>query len=177
MRRAIAPVLAISLLALSATVAAAAETYRERSTASGPDEFWSGTCGFEVLVTARTSFQVVARADGTAQVRFGAVRSFSGPGGTIRQTLAYTWSVAVPAVSEDPTTETVVVVTREVLHGTRTWSAPGAGIVTQDAGYYDATITTTASPNGETVEVSNETAHGSQPGSPIDPAVFCAAVG
>lgn len=165
MRKAIAPVAAVilALAAASSALAAKPDIFRDRTSGSEYDWGTSGMCGFDVWLDYRFDFTVIASPDG-AVAYFHAERFRTGPGGSVKQMVHYTWVPSTFEIIGDPDSGTWQEVIRELLHGSRVWSTPGDGVIYRDAGYYDATFTLTITPEGETVEVSNEVAHGQQPG-------------
>jgi len=165
MRKAIAPVVAVILAfaAASSALAAKPDIVRDRTSGSEYDEFVSGVCGFDVWLDYRTDFTNISSPKGSV-VYFHAERFRTGPGGSIKQMVHYTWVPSTFEVIGDPDSGSWMEVIRELLHGSRVWSTPGGGVIYQDAGYYDATLTLTITPEGETFEISDEIAHGQQPG-------------
>jgi hypothetical protein len=168
MRRLIAPVAAATLLVLataSSALAAKPEIFRDRFSGSEYDAFTSEVCGFDVWLTYRVDFSFIAMDDGGYLLLVHAERFRTGPGGSVTQVVNYSFtSPDGHQILGDPDSGSFVEVTREILRGSRVWSSPGAGSIYQDAGYYDATITITITPDGETVEISDEVARGQMPG-------------
>jgi len=183
MRKLMAP-LAATLLALSVAstaVAASTEIVRDRQSGSEYDWLYSWVCGFDVWLTYSYDFTTVNSADGSYVSYFHATRVRTGPGGSIKQTVSYNWTSKDGfIVIGDPESGSWQEVIHEVLHGSRVWSAPGGGVVYRDAGYYDSTFTITITPDGETFEITDEVAHGQQPGAltqdELD-ALICATIG
>ena len=164
MKKVIAPIAACALALTLASTALAAAPYRERSSGSGFDDLTSSICGFDVWLTYRVSFVAINQADGSYETMFDAERFRTGPGGTIKQLVHYTWTSADGfQVIGDPDSGSFQEVFHETLHGSRVWSTPGDGVIYRDSGTYEASVTITYTPDGETVEVSDEVSHGAQP--------------
>jgi hypothetical protein len=165
MRKAIAPVVAVILAfaAASSALAAKPDIFRDRTSGSEYDEFVSGLCGFDVWLDYRTDFSIISSNDG-AVVTVHAVRVRTGPGGSIKQLVHLTFVPSTFEVIGDPDSGSWIEVIREVAHGSRVWSTPGGGVIYREAGYYDVTLTVTITPDGETMEFSNEVTHGQPPG-------------
>jgi hypothetical protein len=179
MRRAATPLVALALLLATASMASAArpEIIHDRASDAGPS-FYSDICGFDVWGVVRTQFWVAIHADGSYETRFDAVRTFTGPGGELRQTVAYTWtSDELFQVIGDPDSGSWVEISSETLHGSRLWTKPRAGVVYHDAGSYHAMVTTTYDGEDLTVEVSDEVVHGQQPGSGMSDEAVCRELG
>jgi len=175
MRKAIAPVAAVilALAAASSALAAKPDVFRDRSSGSEYDWGTSGMCGFDVWLDYRAD---ILFREGFSFVH--AERFRTGPGGSITQLVHYTFVPSTFEIIGDPDSGSWTEILRELLHGSRVWSTPGDGVIYHDAGYYDATFTLTITPEGETVEISNEVAHGQQPGLPGDDlnALLCGAL-
>jgi len=167
MRKAIAPLFAVilALAAASSALAAKPDVFRDRFAGSEYDAFTSEVCGFDVWLTYRVDFSFFAMDDGGYLLLVHAERFRTGPGGSVTQVVNYSFrSPHGHQIVGDPDSGSFIEVTREILHGSRVWNAPGEGVIYRDAGYYDATLTLTITPEGETLEVSDEVAHGQQPG-------------
>jgi len=168
MRRVIAPIAALVLLLASASSALAAkpDVFRDRFSGSEYDEHFSWVCGVDVWLDYRVETSFIALSDGGYNLLVHAERFRTGPGGSIKQVVSYSFKSpdGNVIVSGDPDSGSFVEVTREILTGSRVWSSPGAGVIYSDAGYYDATITITVTPDSETVEISDEVARGPMPG-------------
>jgi hypothetical protein len=184
MRRLVAPVAAATLLVLataSSALAGKPDIFRDRFSGSEYDDFTSSVCGFDVWLTYRVDNTFIAMDGGGYTLLVHAERFRTGPGGSIQQVVNYTFQSpdGNVIVSGDPDSGSFVEVTREILTGSRVWSSPGAGVIYRDAGYYDATITITVTPDSETVEISDEVAHGQMPGVPGDEllGLLCEALG
>lgn len=181
MKKVIAPLAACALVLTLASTALAAAPYRERSSGSGYDDFTSSVCGFDVWQTYRTSFIAVNQADGSYETTFDAERFRKGPGGTIKQLVHYSWTSPDGfQLIGDPDSGSFTEVIHETLHGSRVWTTPSGGVIYSDSGYYDAVVTITYTPDGESVEISDEVSHGDQPGSLSEDELFvllCATIG
>ncbi|OGO54677.1 MAG: hypothetical protein A2V84_14180 [Chloroflexi bacterium RBG_16_70_13] len=165
MKKTIAPVTAVilALAAASSALAARPDVFRDRASGSEYDESVSWLCGFDVWLDYRTDFSIISSPDG-AVTTFHAERFRIGPGGSLKQMVHYTWVPSTFEIIGDPESGSWMEVIREVAHGSRVWSTPDDGVIYREAGYYDATLTLTITPDGETFEISDEVAHGQQPG-------------
>lgn len=161
MRKAMAPALAavLVLAAASSALAARPDVFREHTSGSEYDDSVSGLCGFDVWLDYRAD---VLFRDGFSFVH--AERFRTGPGGSITQVVHYTFVPSTFEIIGDPESGSWTEILRELLHGSRVWSSPGDGVIYRDAGYFDGVITITITPEGETVELTDEGAHGQQPG-------------
>lgn len=183
MRKAIAPLAAtlLVLIAASTAFAAAPERYREQFSGSEYDAFVSDLCGFDVWLTYRIRYSISMTSDGSAIETFDAQRFRSGPGGSINQLVHYVWTYPDPyQIIGDPDSGSWQEIYHPILHGSRIWTTAGEGVIARDAGFYDATIVVTFTPDGETVEVTNELARAQQPstlGEEEANAILCEALG
>ena len=183
MRKVMAPLAASLLLLATATTALAAKPDRYEETGSGSeyDSSTSELCGFDVWLTYRTRYSFTQYSDGSSVETFDAQRFRRGPGGSITQVVHYVWVNPDPfQIIGDPESGSWQEIFRAVLHGSRIWSTPGEGVIYRDAGYYDATVVLTITPDGETVEIVDEVARGQQPstlGEEEANALLCDALG
>jgi len=161
MRKTIAPVAAVilALAAASSALAARPDVFREHLSGSEYDEHVSWLCGFDVWLDYRIDFLF---REGFSFVH--AERFRTGPGGSLKQMVHYTFVPSTFEIIGDPESGSWMEVIREVAHGSRVWSTPDVGVIYREAGYYDVTLTLTITPEGETFEISDEVAHGQQPG-------------
>ena len=152
-------------LAVTSTALGAAP-YRENDSGSGYDDFTSSVCGFDVWLTYRSAFTAIAQADGSYETTFQAERFRTGPRGSVKQLVHYTWTSPDGfQVIGDPESGEFTEVIHETLHGSRVWSVPGGGVIYRDSGTYEAIVTITYTPDADpTVEVTDEVSHGTQPG-------------
>jgi hypothetical protein len=181
MRKVIALVLASLLVLATAggTLAARPEIFRDASSGSEYDQYYSDRCGFDVWLTYRTTFSVIQNTDGSYTSTFDTVRVSSGPGGSVKRIihLVFTSDEGFQLIG-DPDGDHQERL-QELAHGSRVWSAPGMGVVYSDAGYYDATLVITVTGDDVTEELTDVVFHG-KPGSfdeeDLD-ALLCATIG
>jgi hypothetical protein len=161
---AIAAATVLSLIVASSAFAAKPDVFRDRSSGSEYDSFTSELCGFDVWLTYRIDFLIVIGADRGLSY-FHAERFRTGPGGSLLQSVHYTWTQPENfSIVGDPDSGSWVEISHDILHGSRVWSTPERGVIYRDAGYYEVTATLTVTPDGETFEITDEVAHGQQPG-------------
>jgi len=183
MRKVIVTVSAFVLLVATAGAALAArpDRYTEQFSGSEYDAATSELCGFDVWVTYRARYMLSAHSDGSAVETFDSQRFRTGPGGSIIQLVHYVWTYPDPfLIIGDPESGSWQEVFHPILHGSRVWTTAGAGVIARDAGYYDATIVTTVTPDDVTVEVTDEIARGQQPSMLTEDALnqlLCATLG
>ena len=169
------------LTTASAALAAGPEITRDRTSGSEYDWFMSEVCGFDVWLDYRQDFTFITKADGSSVMLVHVERIRTGPGGSIKQLADYTFTSGEDGftIIGDPESGSFQEVIHEVLHGSRVWVAKG-GVVYRDAGYYDATLTITYTPDDVTFALSNEVAHGQQPTGQSEEVGFgliCATIG